>query len=1064
VGPTSQEIADWMVEPRRAASWLMSLGVRNSVRALQNLANLAEAGIPLDLLAMLVGRLPCELKSLSDPDMALNNLDRFVQASRSPLSVMALFERDPASLRELLQIFSVSQHQSDLLIADPSAFDRLRFSNGMPASRDELIDDLRNELRCHTNERSAHRLLHAFRQREMARIAYGDVIRGQRIPTVTRQLSYVADAVCEAALELATSPLQERFGVPCDEFQSPCHFVVIGLGKLGGLELNYSSDIDLVFFYDNDGTTDGARSISNHEYFQKLGRTLMRLLTETSDYGALYRVDLRLRPDGQQGPIAISEQAARQYYETKGRNWERQAWIKGRPVAGQMELGLRILGWLQPWVYRSFLGYGDIFDIRILKRQIEQQAIRRGTDVRDIKIGRGGIRDIEFIVQFLQLLYGGHLPAVRKANTLEALASLEFEACLTHQERTILEEGYVFLRKLEHFLQIMYDRQTHALPVDHEELVRLAIRMGYAGASPEAARQQFEADLAAKRRLHRRILDHILHRAFPEDEAVLPEVDLVMLPDMPAELVQDVLRKYGFRDPDSAYHELLSLGSEQIRFLSDARCRRLLAVIAQPLLAEIAKTPDPDGTLIQLSQVSHSLGGKAVLWELFQVNPASLRLYVRLCTAAPYLAGILTSNPGMLDELMDSLVLGRLPSTEDVFRSLVSLCAGAEDIEPILHGFKNSMHLRVGVRDILRKDDIESTTATLADIAEACLQQTIRHEFRILAQKFGTPRLGADSKHPRNNPAAVLVPDPLYPSLTLYDDECDFIVLGMGKLGGREPNYHSDLDLVFLYETDGTTQHRVQHHQESNTSNQHFFAELAQRVIRSITRTGPLGRLYELDPRLRPAGSSGTMAVSLEAFDRYFVEGHGQLWERQALCKARPVFGTRAGRQRALDCVARILVRPPWRPEFAAEILQMRYRMEQGAAATNLKRGPGGTVDIEFLVQMLQLCYAATDPTICVPGTLPAIQSLRLAGALEEEDALSLDRNYRFMRGVEARIRLMNFTARHELPQEPNGMAKLAYLLEFADRSSLVRACEETMKQNRQLLLKYQARLSHELV
>lgn len=1052
------EVASILDNPQEAVAWLQSVRLVNPLRGHQNLVQMAAAGISPDLMGSLMSRLAVELPRLSDPDMALNNLDRFFQATRNPLSLAALFERDRGALPAILSLFSTSQHQSDVLISDPSVFDLLRLTDGAPLPREDLTQDLLGEVQCNTDERVAMRLMLSFKRREMARIAYGDVIRGQRLETVTRQLSYLADALCEAAVWLANHHLEERYGAPSRRDGRGIGFVVMGLGKLGGFELNYSSDIDLVFLYDEDGETTGRRSISNAEYFQRLGKSLIRYLTESTEQGTLYRVDLRLRPEGSQGPIVISQRAAHQYYESKGRTWERQAWIKARCIAGDVELGKRFLGGLESWIYRRFLSRSDISDIIALKRQIEQRAHQKGLEYRDVKVGHGGIRDIEFVTQFLQLLNGGELPQIRTGNTLDAIAQLELAGCLTRQERSILEENYVFLRKLEHFLQIMYDRQTHSLPEDPEEIRKIATRMGFGHEDPAQVRTRFQAALTEKRTRNRRILDHVLHDAFGDEGPVPPETDLVLMPEPPEELIQSVMDKYRFQDPQRAFENLMSLGDERVLFLSSARCHQFLAAIAPQLLEEIATTPDPDATLRNLSTVSDSLGGKAVLWELFSGNQASMRWYVRLCAAAPYLAGILTSNPGMVDELLDSLVLDRLPSKQWISSTLDELCRGAEDIDPILHGFKNSLHLRVGVRDVLGKETIEATTGTLSEVAENLLQQVVLFEYQRLVQKLGTPRMDEEARRLRLSIADLesQTSDPGdCVGLDVHDDECELVIVGMGKLGGREPNYHSDLDVVFLYEADGNTCRRRGGRLEITTTNQHFFSELAQRVMKTVTKMGPWGRLYEMDPRLRPAGRSGPLAVSLDEFARYFSDGRGQLWERQALCKARPVFGSNLARLRVIREVHRVIRSVPWQESFAQDIAAMRMQMQATAAPRNLKRGAGGTVDIEFLVQALQLRYAPEQPEVLETGTVHAIEKLRELGHLPDDDAMFLKHGYRTLRGVEARLRLMNTSARHELPQDPKELATLAYLLHRHDPEALVRECEETMRKIRERFLRY---------
>jgi [glutamine synthetase] adenylyltransferase / [glutamine synthetase]-adenylyl-L-tyrosine phosphorylase len=503
---------------------------------------------------------------------------------------------------------------------------------------------------------------------------------------------------------------------------------------------------------------------------------------------------------------------------------------------------------------------------------------------------------------------------------------------------------------------------------------------------------------------------------------------LVLDPESPEAVTRAVLERYRFKHVQDAYHHLLALATEKISFLASHRCRHFLAAIARPLLQAIAATPDPDSTLVDLSKISDSLGGKGVLWELFSYHPPSLQLYVRLCAATPYLSGILTSNPGMIDELMDSLVLDKLPTQAWLDTMLEDLLHGAEDIEPILHGFKNSLHLRVGVRDVLGKEDIRNTHRVLSDIAEVCLRRIAGAEYKRLCTKHGTPLIRSEDGQER---------------------PCEMVILALGKLGGREPNYHSDLDVVFLYESDGVTQHAFRGRSEQSTTNQHFFTQLAQRIIKVLSQIGPLGRLYELDPRLRPTGRSGALAVSLDEFTRYFAEGQGQVWERQALCKARAISGSPAASQAVMQAVHRAIVGQGWQPGYADEIRRMRQRLEETATRRNLKRGPGGTVDIEFAVQMLQLKYAADLPHVLQPGTLDAIAALHEAGCLSGDDSECLSRSYRFLRSIEARLRLMNTAARHDLPSDETELGKLAYLLDYPSVEALQHECDHFMQDNR---------------
>jgi glutamate-ammonia-ligase adenylyltransferase len=1008
-----------------AENWLRSLGVDDLQRGHANLVSLARSGITLDLLAVVCRQLAEHLPLTSDPGMALNNLDRFVAAARSPLALGSLWERDETALPILLQILSTSQHLSEILIRDPESYDLLRITEGQPVAREVLTDEMAGEVTPHTDDAAVMAILRRYKRRDTLRIAYGDIVRGQNMATVTRQISFLADAICQTAVEAAHRRLEKEWGVPRRRDGQQARFVFLGLGKLGGIELNYSSDIDLIALYESDGETDGPRRISNHEYFDRLTRHATKLLTEPTALGIGYRVDLRLRPEGSRGPVAISLDSAMHYYDVMGRTWERQAFVKARPVAGDLDLGHEFLKRLEPWIYRRYLSRADITGIKALKRRIEQRARREEGDTRNVKTGHGGIRDIEFVIQFLQLLHGGDLVEVRTGNTLDAIAALERVGCLTTQERSILEENYSLLRKIEHRLQILFDLQTHTLPSDEDELRKLAIRMGYRDTPSRPALAAFRADFKSTTELNRKILDHLLHDAFGDEEKTEPEVDLVLDPNPSERLLHEVLGRHGFRDTRSAYAHLMALANERIPFLSTRRCRHFLAAIAPKLLAAIAQTPDPDATLVDLSRVSDSLGGKGVLWELFSFNPPSLQLYVRLCATSPYLSGILTSNPGMIDELMDSLLVEKLPTPEWLEATLGELCRGAADIDPILHSFKNAQHLRVGVRDILGKEDIRDTHAALSDVAEVCLRQITQREYEKLAARYGEPICTGG---PNDGQIANLV------------------IVAMGKLGGREPNYHSDLDVVFLFDADGSTRHR---RSDQSTSNQHFFSQLGQRIIKVVTQLGPWGRLYELDPRLRPTGKSGALAVSLAEFDRYFAEGPGQLWERQALCKARPVFGTPEAVALTMQSVRRAILGRPWRRENVDEIRHMRQRLEETATRENLKRGSGGTVDIEFAVQMLQLKHAARCPEALVPNTLDGIAALAEAGHLGRDDAEYLAESYRFLRTIESRLRLMNTTARHDLPHESSEVKRLAYMLGNTTPGKLLDDAERYTAENR---------------
>ena len=971
-------------------------------RANNNLSSIFSHRISSDLRDELGMQLASDLRVVSDPDMALNDLERFFAVSRNPLSLAALMQRDKTALPILLKIFSTSQYLANLMIKDVESYDSLRMTEGQPVARKTMIEEIDSEVSRIEDAKVAARVIGSYKNREMLRIAFGDIIAEQSLRTVIRQISFLADAICNAALSFALRKAAERFGSPRLKNGDRCRFVILALGKLGGEELNYSSDIDLIMFFEGDGGTDGNRTKSNQEFFSAVVKEFVYVLQESTEQGTTYRVDLRLRPEGSRGHAAMSINAALRYYDLKGRTWERQAYVKARPVAGDLELGREFLRQMRKWIYKPQVSQFEIASIKSLKRRIEQRSAEKGEDTRNVKTGHGGIRDIEFTIQFLQLLHGDRLRTVRKQNTLRAIDRLQRSGCLTIEERSVLEQNYIWLRKVEHRLQIMFNLQTHSIPESEKELTKLAIRMGYSN-NP---RTEFIDDLTNVTTKNRRILDHLLHNAFGTESHALDAqvVDLILHTDPDDAHIEQALVGFQFKDLRSAYKNLVDLANENNPFLSTIRCRHFLASIAPRLLSEISKTPEPDATIVALNRVSDSVGGKSTLWELFHSHHASLQLFVRLCAASPTLTELITSNPGMIDDLMDALVLSRLPQKDFLRRSLSELIVNAEDIDPILNSFKSSMMLNIGTRDLLGQDQVFDTFRSLSDVAEVCIEVIADKEFERLIERHGRPLV-------IENGQQVV---------------CGFSIIGLGKLGGQELNYHSDLDIVFVYQADGSTDDRGA---KEPTSNQHFFHQLASAITKRVSSVGPYGRLYELDNRLRPTGKSGALAVSLDQLHRYHASGEGQLWERQAFCKARPIYGSSRFKDDVEVAILSLFSSNPWKIENRKQIREMRMRTEDGASDRNIKRGFGGTMDIEFLVQMLQMENIEKHPNVRIPNTFSALQYCKDEQILSQGTVQLLIDSYEQFRLIESRLHLMNRRATHDLPESKLDQARLEYLL-----------------------------------
>jgi glutamate-ammonia-ligase adenylyltransferase len=1056
--------------------------VRDADRGRRNLAALAAHLGPRvqDVLAPLARLLP----RTADPDMALNNLERLFAKQEARAHLPALLEHRARDLDATLQLLATSQFFADTLANYPELLAGVSQQPRRAPSTAELTAQLKGEVdaAATVDDAAVLRAFRRFRDRHALRIGTNDVIRDRPLEEVTRELSRLADSSIEVALQHALRTVSAKFGAPAAPGGKPAKVTALAFGKLGGDELNYSSDIDLMFVYDADGETTGRRAgVTNAEFFGRVVSEVVRLLSVHTDRGSAYRVDLRLRPEGNRGPLARSLASTLSYYDTMGRTWERQALIKLRHVAGDSDLAREFLGAVDSFVYRKYFSFSEINEVKALKRQMEQKAHRAQPEdadfPRDVKTGRGGIRDIEYTVQFLQLLNGGDLPAVRQRNTLLALEALEIAGCLNPQETYILADAYRFLRKTEHRLQLLFDLQTHKLPAASDELRKLARRMGYLergqnqgqgargkGQEPEASSgtdssdvrangetaeapradtdsslaprpsplapqkrspldesappaldtrdllvdplDLFLKDLRDKTGLDRTILNHLLHQSFEgEDERSEPEADLILHPDPDGATVRAGLGRYPFRDVPKAYANLSALARESVPFLSARRCRHFFASIAPQLLRALADTPDPDEALNNLERVSASLGAKAVLWELFSANPATLKLYVELCAGSPFLSGLLINNPGMVDELLDSLVLDQPRTAVELRAELAELLRGATDPDPIFHSFQDKEFLRIGVGDLLGKAEVRATTAALSDVADTILGEIGARVEPAVSAKFGRPR-------------------------------CPFALVGLGKLGGREISYHSDLDLLLVYAEDGTT--------DTGEAHQLYFTELAQRAIRTASAMGPMGRLYAVDMRLRPTGKSGSLVLPLAEFNRYFTGPACQLWERMALTRARVVCGEPEFALAARDAMRAAALGREWCPAVVEEARAMRAKLEATAPPRSLKRAAGGLVDVEFAVQVLQLKHGRERPEVLEPNVWAALDALETAGALSAEHAAPLRDGYTFLRGVEARLRIVTDRPLTELPEAPDDLAKLARRLGYGDPVAFLNALAET--------------------
>ncbi len=1011
----------------------------------QIVAVLREAMVSGDLIEQLCGQLRLLHDRVPSWDRATANLARFFRSARSPSSWLTLFERDPSSLPPLLTLLAASPLLADQLVADPEAFELLRLTEGKPVSPALLHDELQSELSGVETLRRAQRVLRLFRHREFLRIAYGQMTGHQSWQTAAVERTRLAEAILGAAVRWALRDTGRHLPPPLHADGRPIAVSVLGLGRLGGGDMDFSEDIDLILVRENaEGTAHWNSPVdrANTElFFRRFAQTFLRLVDEPTGDGVAYRVRLGPGPSRPPGQTVAEFRDAVVHFDSWGRTWERQAMIKARPVAGDLSLGEAFIRELEPWIYRRYLLPPDRIGLVALKRRIrrsEAAAPVDGAPPIRVPVERA-VRRIEQCIEYMQLLHGGDLVEVRTANTTEAIDRLADTNCLTEDDRRRLREQFGFLRAVLEAVQTLEGPGTGDLPADADTLRCIAstIHPGSPHDSPPDRRLANEVQRVATG--CDRFIDELLDRTSiaPELEAALatPESDLVLDPEPGAAEIASILQPYGFRDPQAAYCRLQDLAVESIPFLSSRRSRYSLALIAPALLQMVAGTPNPDATLIQLVNMSDSLGGKATLWELFGESSAAMQLGVRMSAASPYLVDILTSHPGMIDELLDSLMLARLPSRDEMASTVAELCRQTDDIRPVLASFKNSLHLRIGVRDILGQNTIEATHAALADVAEICLDNLTTHAYARLVGRWGLPS----------------------PSQRSQDSEpTGLCLVAVGKLGGREPNYHSGLDVLFVYDGEGETRSLVPAAHFQPTSNRHFFNQLAQDVIRSGSRGGGAGRLYDISPSLRPLGTGGPLAVTMSELQAHFSTGRASVRDILTLCNARPVWGDPVVRARVSALLQDLLASLGWTSELAQSVWRSRMDLQSTATEHNLKRGPGGTLDIEFAVRALQLEAAPQRDRPAAPGTLAGLEQLASTGRLAPADAQILRDNYVFLRSLESGIRLMNWTARHDLPEDPEALERLSYLLGLEGRfavtaSDLPAKVAEVRSENRRL-------------
>jgi glutamate-ammonia-ligase adenylyltransferase len=882
---------------------------------------------------------------------------------------------DGASRQLLNSVFGNSSFLTLCAEQEP-AFTVSLFTDGPDASCRRIMDSVAEISQKAASGEDPARSLRFAKRRLALTTALADIAEVWSLEAVTGSLSDFADAAIDCALSYLLAQAAGRGVIGIPDVSDPSRdsgLIVIGMGKLGARELNYSSDIDLIVLYDTDRIrTESPDSLQQH--FVRLTRNLVKILSERTTDGYVFRTDLRLRPDPGSTPPAMSVIAAETYYETLGQNWERAAFIKARAVAGDRNAGNAFLEAMRPFVWRKNLDFAAIQDIHSIKRQIN--AHRGGGTIaiagHNIKLGRGGIREIEFFVQTQQLIWGGRLPELRAIETIGALSALAAAGKISPETSRELIDAYRYLRRVEHRLQMLNDEQTHSLPKDREKLREFAVFMGYP--DDEAFGTAWEIQLRAVESHYADLFEDA--PALSVENGIGGNLVFTGGEEDPDTLV--TLEKLGFSNPRLVDDAIRGWHHGRCRAMRSTRARELLTELTPILLKALSDMPDPDAVFLAFDRFLNGLPAGIQLFSMFHAKPELLQLVAEIMGVAPRLAQHLTRRPWVLESVLGADFFEPPPSAEDLLEELSTLLSEATDIEDVLdisRRWSKDRRFQVGVQSLrghLSPAEAAVAWTNIAEAAIGALYPRVESEFA--------------GQHGRIQGS-------------------DMAIVGMGKLGGREMTATSDLDLIFIYGTPGDS--AISNGDRPLHATQ-YFARLSQRLINALTAPTAEGRFYEVDMRLRPSGKAGPIAVSLEAFQRYQSE-EAWTWEQMALTRARVVSGPPDLVANIDSAIRRALTKHRDRDVLLADVADMRKRLETEKRTDSIweiKQMRGGLVDIEFIAQYLQLLHAHDHPEILSTSTLTALRNIRSAELLSREIADDLVDGLLLWQCVQERVRL----------------------------------------------------------
>jgi [glutamine synthetase] adenylyltransferase / [glutamine synthetase]-adenylyl-L-tyrosine phosphorylase len=898
---------------------------------------------------------------------------------------------DPA---DLVRVFLFSDFAADCLARKPDLLHDLAASGDLETGRDpEWYQERAVQKTKDADVDQAGKILMDFKNREIIRIAWRDLTGKADLSETLSDLSGLAIACIKQALFLVYKKLCASHGTPMDGHNHPQQMIVLGMGKLGAGELNFSSDIDLVFVYPKEGDTwlEGRVKTSNKDFFTRLCKQFLSFFAGSGG-SHFYRVDTRLRPFGDSGPLVMSADAFEEYYQTQGREWERYAMIKAAPVAGDLAAGRLLLHNLNGFIFRRYFDYGSFDSFRDMKQRITLQ-VKNARLKNNIKLGAGGIREIEFFGQLFQLIRGGVEPSLQAPGILQVLDQLVIHDCIDTATRDDLIRSYTFLRTVENRLQQYQDLQTHDIPDHPDQQQILALSMGFDSFS--RFKEKLDQVLAT---VHGHFSQLLVTDADDSKDAAARELKEMWMNINDSQFSPEAIEVAGYADSGRVLSVLRSLaGHPNTQRLTPAG-RKKLARLVPVLIKQVGKTRDSEAVLVRLVDLIITIERRTTYLSLLIENTQALDTLVTLAAKSPWIISFLSSHPVLLDELMHPATLYAPPKKAALEREMAARMAKIDphDLEYLLEElniFRQVNTLRVAAADVSGNYPLMKVSDHLTYIAETVLAQVLRISWHIVATKYGIP------------------PD-------LSGDgigHCGFAIVAYGKVGGLEMGYKSDLDLVFLCqgapgETSGG---------KRPIDVVGFYANLGRRIIHALTMHTPAGTLYGADMRLRPGGDAGMIVSHIEAFEEY-LENQAWTWEHQALIRARPITGDQSLMDRFDLIRQKILSTPRPAEELKQAVKEMRERMrtqrlKPEPGMFDLKQGYGGIVDIEFLVQYLTLKHGADHPDVTVwTDNVRLLEGLSCEGLISAQESGTLQKAYITLRQVVHRL-----TLQEKKPQVP---------------------------------------------